>query len=63
MDSWPEFSTPNNYGSLARLSSGMPFSIASYAALTEMVTSQTRLRARHLMWTRGDCHIYYTHLD
>lgn len=42
---------------------GIPFNIASYALLTEMVAAQTGLRARSFIHTIGDAHIYHNHFD
>jgi thymidylate synthase len=41
----------------------VPFNIASYALLTEMVAQQVDLAAGELVWTGGDCHIYDNHVD
>lgn len=42
---------------------GIPFNIASYALLTEMVAAQTNLKARSFIHTIGDAHIYHNHFD
>lgn len=42
---------------------GVPFNIASYAALTHMFAQQAGLEVGELVWTGGDCHIYDNHLD
>ena len=42
---------------------GVPFNIASYALLTEMVAQQCDLTPGDFVWTGGDCHLYLTHLD
>jgi thymidylate synthase len=42
---------------------GVPFNIASYALLTEMVAQQCDLIPGDFVWTGGDCHLYLNHLD
>jgi len=42
---------------------GVPFNIASYALLTEMVAQQCDLTPGEFVWTGGDCHLYLNHLD
>jgi thymidylate synthase len=42
---------------------GVPFNIASYALLTEMVAQQCDLQPGDFIWTGGDCHLYTNHLD
>ena len=42
---------------------GVPFNIASYALLTEMIAQQCDLEAGEFIWTGGDCHIYLNHLE
>lgn len=42
---------------------GVPFNIASYALLTEMVAQQCDLLPGDFVWTGGDCHLYSNHLD
>ena len=42
---------------------GVPFNIASYALLTEMVAQQCDLTPGDFVWTGGDCHLYLNHLD
>jgi thymidylate synthase len=42
---------------------GVPFNIASYALLTEMVAHQAGLVPGDFIWTGGDCHLYTNHLE
>jgi thymidylate synthase len=42
---------------------GVPFNIASYALLTEMVAQQCDLIPGDFVWTGGDCPLYLNHLD
>jgi thymidylate synthase len=42
---------------------GVPFNIASYALLTEMIARQCDLEPGEFVWTGGDCHIYTNHLE
>lgn len=42
---------------------GVPFNIASYALLTEMIAQQCDLEAGEFIWTGGDCHIYSNHFE
>ena len=42
---------------------GVPFNIASYALLTEMVAHATGLQAAEFVHTLGDAHLYLNHLD
>lgn len=42
---------------------GVPFNIASYALLLEMVAQQTGLQPGDLIWNGGDTHIYSNHID
>jgi len=42
---------------------GVPFNIASYALLTHMIAQQTDLRVGEFIWTGGDCHLYWNHLE
>jgi thymidylate synthase len=41
---------------------GVPFNIASYALLLQMMAQQTNLRPGELVWTGGDCHLYLNHM-
>jgi thymidylate synthase len=51
------------YQRSADLFLGVPFNIASYALLTEMVAQQVGLGVGELVWTGGDCHIYDNHVE
>jgi len=42
---------------------GVPFNIASYALLLELIANHTKRTARKLVWVGGDCHIYNNHLE
>ncbi len=42
---------------------GVPFNIASYALLTELVAHQCDLTPGEFIWTGGDCHLYSNHLE
>ena len=42
---------------------GVPFNIASYALLTQMIAHVTGLGLGEFIWTGGDCHIYLNHLE
>jgi len=42
---------------------GVPFNIASYALLTQMVAAQCDLLPGEFIWTGGDVHLYLNHLD
>lgn len=42
---------------------GVPFNIASYALLTQMVAQVCDLTPGDFIWTGGDCHLYLNHLD
>lgn len=42
---------------------GVPFNVASYALLLQMVAQVTGKNAKEMVWTGGDCHIYHNHFD
>lgn len=41
---------------------GVPFNIASYALLTQMVAQVCNLQPGDFVWTGGDCHLYSNHV-
>ena len=51
------------YQRSADLAIGVPFNIASYALLTEMVALECGLRPRYFIHTFGDAHVYLNHVD
>ncbi|AYQ99269.1 thymidylate synthase [Brevibacterium phage Cantare] len=51
------------YQRSADLFLGVPFNIASYALLLEMVAQEVGLEAKHLKLTFGDAHIYRNHVE
>lgn len=42
---------------------GVPYNIASYSILTEIIAQQCDLELGDFVWTGGDCHIYLNHLE
>ncbi len=42
---------------------GVPFNIASYALLVQMMAHVAGLEVGEFIWTGGDCHIYLNHLE
>jgi thymidylate synthase len=51
------------YQRSADLALGVPFNIASYALLTEMIAKECRLIPRYFIHTLGDAHIYLNHVE
>jgi thymidylate synthase len=51
------------YQRSADLFLGVPFNIASYALLTQMLAQQCDLEPGEFVWTGGDCHLYLNHLE
>jgi thymidylate synthase len=51
------------YQRSADLALGVPFNIASYALLTEMIARECQLTARYFVHTFGDAHIYLNHVE
>ena len=41
---------------------GVPFNISSYALLLILIAQECSLKAKELIWTGGDCHIYKNHI-
>jgi len=51
------------YQRSADLALGIPFNIASYALLTEMIAKECGLAPRYFIHTLGDAHIYLNHVE
>jgi thymidylate synthase len=59
-DSWLDCQL---YQRSADLALGVPFNIASYALLMEMIAQECGLKARTFVHTLGDAHIYLNHVE
>jgi thymidylate synthase len=59
----PEFLSCQLYQRSGDMFIGVPFNIASYALLTEMVADQVGLEAGEFVHTLGDAHIYLNHME
>jgi thymidylate synthase len=42
---------------------GLPFNIASYGLLLEMIAREVNMIPEHLIGQLGDCHLYLDHLE
>lgn len=42
---------------------GVPFNIASYALLTQLIAQEVGMEPGEFIWTGGDCHIYSNHYE
>ncbi|MGL6289963.1 MAG: thymidylate synthase [Silanimonas sp.] len=51
------------YQRSADLFLGVPFNIASYALLTQMIAHACELDLGDFVWTGGDCHVYSNHVE
>lgn len=68
-DELDAFNVPKYYLSLqlyqrsADIGLGVPFNIASYALLTELMAAETNMVAKDFIHTLGDAHVYLNHVE
>ena len=58
-----EFLDLHMYQRSADIFLGVPFNIASYGLLLEMIAHVTHRKPRHLFTSYGDIHLYVNHLE
>lgn len=51
------------YQRSADWSLGVPYNIAFYALMVEVIARECGLQAGELVWTGGDCHVYANHVE